>query len=260
MSKTTAVVGGLIIIVLAALVFVLVIKEPATQITNATSTPTGSTGGVTPIPGGNEAPVAGAPVATTNSTFTPTDTTAVVEGIVNPNGASTSYWYEFGTTQALGMQSPRQLIGSGDVATLAPGYITGLTKSTTYYYRLVAENSFGKTAGAQRTLKTSTVGAAPVGVIPSVQTLAANGITKSSATLRGTVTPGGVMTQYWFEYGKNSNLGNTTAFVSVGDGSAAISASATPTLEANTTYHYRINAQNQYGTVNGAVRTFKTSR
>ncbi len=162
----------------------------------------------------------------------------------------------------MGKQTVKQTVGSGRVAILAPGYITGLTKSTTYYYRLVAENQYGKSTGSQLTLKTSgTATPTPVaGKVPTAKTFPANEITKTTASLRGEVNPNKGTTQYWFEYGRTNKLGNTTAFVSLGDGAASIVATAQPKLQPNTTYFFRVNAQNEFGTVNGAVMSFKTSK
>lgn len=267
MNQTTGIIGGIIIIVLAVAVFMLATKTPTTSLTNATTTTTGVTGEVTGSTPTGE--VAGqvdedapgtAPAATTNTTVAPTDTTAVVTGTVNPNGAITSYWYEYGLNPALGKQTAKQSVGSGRVAILAPGYITGLTKSTSYYYRLVAENQYGKNNGATVTLRTSSASAPVTGKVPTAKTFPANAITKTGATLRGEINPNKGTTQYWFEYGRTNNLGRTTAFVSVGDGDASIVASAQPTLNANTTYYFRINAQNEFGTVNGEIMSFKTAK
>src|SRR3989338_422066 len=78
--------------------------------------------------------LSGTPLVVTNATVAHTDTTAVVVGTVNPNGAFTQYWYEYGTSANFGSKISNQLIGSGYTATPAPGYITGLTKDTTYYF------------------------------------------------------------------------------------------------------------------------------
>lgn len=231
--------------------------------TASPGTSTGVDGTVLPVSGnttGVDVPTTpGSPVPTTSSSVAPTDTTAVVTGTVNPEGAITTYWYEYGTTKDLGKSTARQAIGSGFMALATPGYITGLTKNTTYYFKLVAENSQGTVAGEQNSFTTSSFSSAPIGGIASATTQAASGISASSATLKGTVNPNKVATQYWFEIGKDGKLGGVTTLTSVGDGNAPVSASATPTgLEAGTTYYFRINAQNQYGTVNGAILTFKT--
>lgn len=263
MNKTTSVVGGIIIILLAVVIYMLAMRAPESVVVNnnATSTPVGTVADSDPVTVADTEDVAGsAPDATTNSTFAPTDTTSVVTGTVNPNGAVTTYWYEYGVGTSLGKKSPVQTVGSGRTATLAPGYITGLSKSTTYYYRLVAENQYGKSTGSTLTMRTSSVSAAPEGVIPTAKTFPANEITKSGATLRGEVNPNKGATQYWFEYGRTNRLGNTTAFVSLGNGNTSIVATAQPKLNANTTYYFRINAQNEFGTVNGTIMSFKTSK
>ena len=268
MNKTTSVVGGIIIILLAIIVYMLAMREPSTTVINtATTTPTGQVAATNPVDTQNPQPVqdpediaGSAPVATTNASYASTDTTSVVTGTVDPNGATTDYWYEFGVGTALGKQSPVQTVGSGRTATLAPGYLTGLTKSTTYYYRLVAQNQYGKSTGPTLTLRTSSSSAPPAGTVPTAKTFPANAITKTTAALRGEVNPNKGMTQYWFEYGRTNKLGNTTAFVSVGNGSASIVATAEPKLNANTTYYFRINAQNEFGTVNGTIMSFKTDK
>ncbi len=262
MNKTTVVVGGIIIIVLiGAVVFMFADSTGSLFNNNATTTPGTSTGTATGtiIPG--EVREAGKPVPTTNATVAPTDTTAVVTGTVNPNGAITTYWYEYGTTQSLGQKTAGQTVGSGYLALQAPGYITGLTKGTTYYYRLVAENNFGRVSAAVNSFTTTTNNPSPVvGGVPTARTLSVSGISRTSASLTGEVNPNKAATQYWFEYGVNNNLGNVTPLVSVGDGNLAINAvAALSNLSAGTTYHYRVNAQNQFGTVNGAILTFKTS-
>jgi len=229
---------------------------------NATSTPAASTD-TNPI---NPAPVQirqpGTPLVTTNASVAPTDTTAVLTGTVTPNGAFTNYWYEYSVSSDLSNKtsSRSQTIGSGFASISAPGYITGLVKDTTYYFRLVALNDYGKIEGAQYSFQTSHGNPPPVGSVPTTRTLAASGISRTTANLNGEVTPNRASTQYWFEYGKTANLGDTTAIVSVGDGTAKLPAVASLAgLDPITTYYFRLNAQNQFGTVNGAILNFKTA-
>ncbi len=260
MNNTTTIVGGIIVIVLIiGAVFYFNGQRTDTSATN-NATSTGTVAGEddnTPVGSTN---TAGLPIATTNATVAPTDTTAVVTGTVNPKGARTSYWYEYGTTANLGQKTASQSVGSGFSAIQTPGYITGLTKNTTYYFRLVAENSFGRTNGAQNTVKTTEGVPAPTGSAPTVKSIAANSIANVSANLRGEVDPNKAATQYWFEYGTTSDLGQTTSFTSAGNGDSTVAASASvSSLAPGTTYYYRINAQNQFGTVNGATMSFKTS-
>lgn len=259
MNKTTTmVVGGIVavVIIIGGLVFY------GTSTTIPSSTTATSTSDVVTNTGQTTTPnpTPGAPIASTNSTSFPTETTMVVSGTVIPNGAFTNYWYEFGKTESFGSKTSSQTVGSGYTTIPAPAYITGLTKDTTYFFRLVASNQYGTVTGSQYTFQTTHGVEPPVGSAPGVKTLTATGISRNTANINGEVTPNKAATQDWFEYGKTPNLGNTTAFVSVGDGSVKVPASISLTdLEPATTYYFRLNAQNKFGTINGAILNFKTA-
>ncbi|MCR4281386.1 MAG: hypothetical protein NUV88_03590 [Candidatus Kaiserbacteria bacterium] len=254
---------NLIIGILAVLVilgggYFLLNANKAAPGTDTTTTPA-PTDNSTPAPSPTPGASATAPRVVTNSGVSPSNSTAVVTGTVTPNGAQTSYWYEYGESTTLGGKTSSQAVGSGWSAIPSPGYITGLRANTPYYFRLSAQNAYGTVNGATYSFSTNS-NPPPEGSAPTVKTLSASAITRTSATLQGDVTPNKAGTQYWFEYGKNGTLGGTTALTSVGDGSAKVSASAAiANLEPATTYYYRVNAQNQFGTINGAILTFKTS-
>lgn len=260
MNKTIAAVGGIIIIgIIGAIVFFTNQNWSGTS-TVATST-VATTTDTTPVIQGNvDTRTPGSPVATTNATVAPTDTTAVVTGTVIPMGAMTTYWYEYGASPNLGNKTTNQVIGSGYAAIPTPAYLTGLTKSSTYYFRLVAQNEYGQSSGVQNTVRTTEGTPPPVGGIPTAKSLAATNVSRTTANIKGEVNPNKAATTYWFEYGRTANLGDMTSFTSAGNGSAVVAASATlANLEAGTTYYFRLNSQNQFGTVNGATLTFKTS-
>ena len=262
MNKTGTILAGIVgILVIAGFVFyagqsTTIINDPTT-VTPAKSIDTAVND--TAI---SETRESSLPTVTTNNIVAPSDTTAVMSGNVTPNGAFTSYWYEYSASPNLDNRSssPSQNIGSGFVSIPAPGYIVGLAKNTTYYFRLAAVNQNGKNFGKQYSFRTTEGNPPPVGSTPTIQTTAASGILRTTANINGEVTANKASTQYWFEYGKTTNLGNTSAFVSIGDGTTKIPASLTLTnLEPTTTYYFRINAQNQFGTKNGSTLNFKTS-
>lgn len=224
---------------------------PVTQVPTPTPTPT-----PTPVP----PRPAGVPVVVTSQGVTSTDTTVVLTGSVSPNGSFTSYWYEYGSSASLGSKTTSQIIGSGFTAIPAPAFITGLVQDKLYYFRLNAQNQLGLVSGIQQSFKTTRGLPPPVGSAPRAVSLPASGISRVTANLIGEVTPNSAATQYWFEYGETANLGGITAFVSVGDGDAKVSVSDSISgLEPAATYYFRLNAQNQFGTVNGSILNFKTA-
>lgn len=217
----------------------------------ATPTPT-----PTPTPAPQPAP--GAPTVVTGQTAAPANTTVVVTGNVVPNGALTTYWYEYGKTTGLGTRTSAQSVGSGYTSIYAPSYITGLTSNTTYYYRLSAQNRFGTVNGATYSFTTNTT-PPPQGSAPTTRTTAATNVTRGTANLNGSVDPNRAEATYWFEYGETSDLGFVTAFQSAGSGDATVNVAASVSnLRPLTKYFFRLNAQNQFGTVNGAILNFTT--
>jgi phosphodiesterase/alkaline phosphatase D-like protein len=103
---------------------------------------------------GTAPPPAPKPGATTGSA-SPTGTVATLTGSVDPNGASASYYFEFGTTANYGQQTPPQGAGSGTQAVAVSATLAGLAANTTYHYRLVAVGPQGAVAtGADKTFST----------------------------------------------------------------------------------------------------------
>ena len=98
-------------------------------------------------------------------------------------------------------------------------------------------------------------------VIPAggfVTTNPATLIASFSATLNGSVNPGGLPTTVYFEYGTTTSYGHTTASHSYnGNTTQTVSASISG-LSASTTYHFRIVSTNSAGTRHGSDRTFTT--
>ncbi len=257
--NTTIAVIAVIVAALLAWAIYAGTKNGAAPMT-ATSTPstTDNNNGTNPAPA--PAPQAAVPSVTTGATAIPTDTTVVMTGSVVPNGAFTTYWYEYGVSANLGTKTTTQTVGSGFRAISAPAYVTGLVANTNYQFRLVAENAYGRVAGATYSFRTTQGIPPPRGSAPAPVTLSASGVSRTTANLNGTVDPNQAETQFWFEYGKTSSLGNTIGFISAGNGDAKVPVSVSVSnLDPLSTYFFRVNAQNQFGTVNGAIVTFKTS-
>ena len=95
---------------------------------------------------------------------------------------------------------------------------------------------------------------------PSATTGSANSSTPRSATLTGTVTPGGATTSYWFQYGTSAGYGSRTATRSAGAGTAAVSVTVTVSnLKEATTYLYRLVVKNAHGTRYGSPQVVTTA-
>jgi len=203
----------------------------------------------------------GTPSAETSSNASTSNSTALVNGQVTPNGVLTTYWFDYGETQSLGSKTKAEQIGSGFSSISSPQYITGLKSNTTYYFRLSANNNFGTISGNTYSFQTNNTPPLKAAV-PTVHTSNASSIMRTTANLNGQVNPNGWQTSYWFEYGKDSNFGNVTSITLVTT-SGSLSSSSTvvspvATLDPLTKYYFRLNAQNQFGTVNGTTLSFTT--
>jgi len=95
------------------------------------------------------------PSATTGSASGVSQTSATVNGTVNPAGQATTYYFEFGPTNNYGYETSPTDGGSGSAAEPASANLTQLTPGTTYHYRLVAVSPGGTTLGADQTFTTT---------------------------------------------------------------------------------------------------------
>ena len=192
------------------------------------------------------------PAVVTGAATGVTVSAATLTGTVDPNGRATTWWFEYGTSTSYGSRTTARNAGSGGGAAGVSEAISGLTAGRTYHYRLVAQSDAGTSRGADRTFLTSGV--------PGAVTDAATSIAPTSARLNGTVTPNGLATSWWFEYGTTTRYGSRTAVRNAGSGTGAVRvAGAISRLARTTTYHYRLVARNAAGTTVGADRAFSTS-
>ena len=90
-----------------------------------------------------------APTVTTDSATDVTTTTATLNGTVNANGISTTAWFEYGTLSGTYGNKTTTKSVSGSTDTKVSIGISGLTAGTTYYYRVVAQNSAGTSYGKE---------------------------------------------------------------------------------------------------------------
>jgi len=98
-----------------------------------------------------------APEATTGPATQVTYGSAVLTGTVNPHGAESLYYFQYGLTKLFGSQTGIASAGSGKAPTAVQLPVAGLAPLTEYHYRLVAVNARGATIGAERTLLTTAI-------------------------------------------------------------------------------------------------------
>jgi hypothetical protein len=191
------------------------------------------------------------PGATTGAATGIGTASATLNGTVDPNSRSTTFYFEYGTSTSYGTKTSVRSAGSGSTPQNETVAISNLQVGRTYHFRIVATSDAGTTTGSDATFTTSS---APVAV-----TADASPVAVTTATLRGQVTPNGLSTTWWFEYGTSTAYGSKTASQSAGSGTTARSVSSGITrLTAGKSYHFRLVAQNSSGRVFGLDRLFTT--
>ena len=94
--------------------------------------------------------LAGSPVATTVAAVNLGDTTATINGRVNPGGASTTVKFCWGTSSSLTgctLSDTVTVLAASAGLTSVSLNLSGLTPGTRYYYRVQGTNSQGTTQG-----------------------------------------------------------------------------------------------------------------
>jgi hypothetical protein len=94
------------------------------------------------------------PVVTTGAAANIAPTSVVLNATVNPKGAETTYFFQYGTTVIYGGLTPSTSAGKGTAGVKVAVAVADLAPATTYHYRIVAQNSKGLTRGKDRTFKT----------------------------------------------------------------------------------------------------------
>ena len=191
----------------------------------------------------------GQPEVVTAPAWSPGPSAATVGGTVDPNGRSTGWWIEYGTSTSYGSRTDTRSAGAGSGPASVSVRLEGLSAGVQYHYRLVAANDLGTARGADRAFRTDPA--------PSAATGGVDGVGVSGARINGIVDPRGRGTAAWFEYGTTTRLGSRTPDQAVA--SRARLYGQLGGLQPGTRYYYRVVGRSDAGTSAGATRSFTTS-
>jgi phosphodiesterase/alkaline phosphatase D-like protein len=180
-------------------------------------------------------PAASPPQVSTTPASGITTTGATVGGFLSSLGfaITVNVYIEYGTTTSYGTTTaatPASLTAAGAFT----ASLTGLQANTTYHFTAYADGgTFGTATGTDMTFTTTSNG-----IIPTVNTDAAQNVSYYSATLEGNLISLGNASSVnvFFKYGTTTSYGITTTAVAtsaLGSFSANISG-----LKPNTTYHF----------------------
>ncbi len=208
----------------------------------------------------------------TVSTYLPEavgDGYAVLKGYASPNGApDVTRWFEWGTSQSY-LTNQTIKTNQGNSVQDFSQTISSLTPNTTYYYRAVAQNSYGTSYGTVLSFSSSSYGTSygststPSSFTdsPIVVTNLPERISDISMKLNGTVLPRGyVSTSGWFDWGTTPALGNKTQSTNLGSALSIDFSDTLYGLTPNTLYYYQAVGQNQNGIARGSVLTFRPNK
>lgn len=181
--------------------------------------------------------------------------TVTLNGQFTGDGHDTEYFFEYGPTESYGQVSSTVDAGTTSGPTPISAPITTYFGYSTYHYRVVAENQFGKTVGKDRTFSTKP---AP---LPGIEETSIEDVTPTSAHVSAMVAPNRWDASWLFEWGETTGYGTFTESEPILPGETTeylpIEADITG-LKPETIYHFRAVAFNFTGVTNGPDLVFRT--
>lgn len=201
-----------------------------------------------------------APSVTTLSPTGITTVAATLQASVNPNGAASTAWFEWGVGAqpfSFTPTSPAQSLPAGSTASSVSFTLGGLVSGRTYSYRAVANNAQGTTTGNLVTFTTAGPPSAQYTNLTYVDVPGTVAVGYYAMHGYGTATPNGAATQAWFEYANDpfATTWGATAHVNVGSGFSPVAYDRTWTFTPDYcyTFYFRVVAENTYGRTTGPI-------
>jgi hypothetical protein len=195
------------------------------------------------------------PVVTNKPPLAITRTTASLSAEIDTGNDATTYSVKYGETLAYenGSTPPALLNAALGPSLIAPVELSKLKPGKTYHYRILAENEAGPVEGADATFTTSPP------TPPTPPFIEARAVFQTSVKITAKVNPDGLQTTYELQFGTDTKYTATPIHGTVGDGNAPVSFTVEGSkLFPGTTYHYRILATNEDGTVSTEDQTLTT--
>jgi len=187
-----------------------------------------------------------------------TETNAILNAAVLPNGLNTTVYFEYGLNTNYGLFSASTLLTVNLTSTNLVGIgVTNLLPGTIYHFQAIGTNSLGTNYGGDLTLTN-------LAILPTVITAPATNILATTATLDAFVNPGGAPTLLYFEYGLSTN-GWTNAATTLFSPSLFLTNNLNATnyfgigvtnLVPGSVYYFQAIATNNLGTNYGGILTF----
>jgi len=191
---------------------------------------------------------AGVPPTVGQASVTELSATSItLNGSVNPQGDLTAVWAVLmagaggGSNGTGGTQVSRVIpLGNPVTNTLFSLEFTNLQPATLYSYVITASNNFGAISFANEFMQP--------GQPPVASSAGATNVTATGAQLGGLITPDGLETQYWLNWGTNANYGFSTPPQGAGNSGTNLTVFADLAgLTPDTIYHAQFAASNAAG-------------
>ena len=186
--------------------------------------------------------------SSTTTTITPTTNTVLASGGIgfSVSVSSSTSWTASSSASWVTITAGASGSGNGSVTYNVDANTSATSRSATITIggQVLTINQLGAKA---------TIGA------PTASTNGASGVGNTAATLNGNVTPNGLATSAYFEYGPTTAYGSTapSPSINLGSGSTGVGVSQPISgLSPGTTYHFQLVASNSDGTTYGADATF----
>ena len=201
------------------------------------------------------------PRVTTSNAEEVTGASATLTGTIEPSGRGnvgecrfdygTDESYELGSLPCTPNPSANPPSTEFATATKVTAQLSGLSEGTTYHFRVTASNAKATGLGVDRSFTTKAA--------PSIDGVQSSDLSSTGALLEAKIDPYGSDATYHFEYGRTTEYGSTAPVPSADIGESFTDQSVAlhlTDLTPSVVYHFRVVAENAFGTSYSEDQTF----